>query len=249
MLFTITATSGGIDAAQIAVLDRASGSWRTLVQRASQAQYLPTGHLVYVAGGALWAAPFDLARLEVTGTAQVVVPQVVVLLTGTAEFDVSRDGTLVYVASDAWTAKRTLVWVDRRGQEEAIPIDARPYAAARLSPDGTQVAVEIEDQDRDIWVWHLARKNLTRVTNDPAADEWPVWLPDGQRLLFTSQRSGGRGSIFWQKSDGSGAAERLIDSSNVSRVSAVLADGSGALFSEQGRIMHSHWMVNAGCAR
>ncbi len=238
MLFTVTATSGGIDAARVAVLDRASGTWKTLpgIQSGSQAQYLPTGHLVYVAGGALWGVPFDLARLEVTGTARVVVPQVVVLPTETAEFDVATDGTLVFVASDAWTTKRTLVWVDRRGQEEAIPIDARPYAAARLSPDGTQVAVEREDQDRDIWVWHLARKTLTRVTTDPAADQWPVWMPDGQRLLFTSQRGGGLGSIFWQKADGSGPAERLIDSSNVRRVSAVLADGSGALFSEMANI-------------
>jgi Tol biopolymer transport system component len=99
------------------------------------------------------------------------------------------------------------------------------------------VAVEIEDQDRDIWVWHLARKTLTNVTNDPAADHWPVWMPDGQRLLFTSQRGGGLGSIFWQKADGSGVADPLTDSSNVRRVSAVLDDGSGALFNEMGNIM------------
>jgi serine/threonine-protein kinase len=237
VLFTVMATSGGFDAARVAVLDLAAGTWKTLVRSGSQAQYLPTGHLVYVAGGALWAVPFDLARLEVIGTARVVVPQVVILPTGTADFDVAPDGTLVYVASNAWMTKRTLVWVDRRGQEEAIPIPARPYAAARLSPDGTQVAVEIEDQDRDIWVWHLARKTLTQVTTDPAADQSPVWMPDGRRLLFTSQRSGGLGSIFAQKSDGGGPADRLIDSSNVRSVSAVLADGSGALFNELGNIM------------
>ena len=237
MLFTVTATSGGIDAARVAVLDRASGTWKALVRSGSQAQYLPSGHLVYVAGGALWAVPFDLARLEVSGTARVVVPQVVVLPTETAEFDVARDGTLVYVASDAWTAKRTLVWVDRLGQEEAIPIEARPYAAARLSPDGARVAVEIEDHDRDIWVWDLARKTLTQVTTDPAADQSPVWMPDGRRLIFTSQRSGGLGSIFWQKSDGSGVAERLIDSLNVREVFSVLPDGRGAIFNEMGNVL------------
>ena len=80
----------------------------------------------------------------------------------------------------------------------------------------------IEDHDRDIWVWDLARTTLTQVTTDPAADQSPVWMPDGQRLIFTSRRGGGLGSIFWQKSDGSGAAERLSDSSNVRRVAAVL---------------------------
>ncbi len=107
VLFTITALTGGIDAAQVAVLDLASGSWRPVVQRASQAQYVASGHLLYVAGGALWAIAFDPARAQTLGTARVVVPQIVTLPTGVAEFDVADEGTLVYLVGRTARGTRT----------------------------------------------------------------------------------------------------------------------------------------------
>ena len=82
-------------------------------------------------------------------------------------------------------ADRSLVWVDRRGQEE--PIKAAPpraYVYPRISPDGTRVALDIRDQENDIWIWDLARQTLTRLTNAPGQDRNPVWTPDGQRLIF-----------------------------------------------------------------
>jgi serine/threonine-protein kinase len=63
VLFTIGPESG---LQRIAVLDRAKGCYRVLVQ-GSNARYLPTGHLVYVRGAAMFAVPFDLKRLEITG--------------------------------------------------------------------------------------------------------------------------------------------------------------------------------------
>ena len=139
VLFTITAVSGGIDAAQVAVLELGTRTWRTVIQRGSQAHYLSTGHLVYVAGGALWAVAFDLERLQPVGAARAVVPQVATLATGVAEFDVARDGTLAYVATGGTSSsRRSLMWIERQGREQAIPAPPRPYASARLSPDGTR---------------------------------------------------------------------------------------------------------------
>ena len=238
VLFTITSLAGGIDASQVAIFDMAAGTWRTLVRGASQAQYVSTGHLIYVAGGALWAVGFDLGSLQTTGTASPVVSGVVTLPTGTAEFDIARNGTLVYVTGGTEAAPRTLVWVDRHGQEEMIAAPARPYVATRLSPDGLRVALEIEDQDHDIWVWDLTRKTLTRVTTDPGSDRSPVWMPDGHRLLFSSQAGSALGSLFWQAADGTGTAERLlIDSPNVQRPSSVVADGTHVLFMEGADLM------------
>ena len=237
MLFTIAAMAGGIDASQVAVLDLAAGTWKTVIRGGSQAQYVPSGHLVYVAGGALWAIGFDLARLETTGTAVPVVSDVVTLPNGTAEFDVARDGTLVYAAGGAEAAPRTLVWVDRYGREEALAAPARAYVAASLSPDGTRVALEVEDQNHDVWVWDLPRQTLTRVTTDPGSDQSPVWTPDGRRLVFSSQVGGGLGSLFWQAADGTGSAERLTASSYVQRPSAVVADGTRVLFTEGADVM------------
>jgi serine/threonine-protein kinase len=238
VLFTITALSGGPSASQIAVLDLRSGKLRTILRGASQAHYVQTGHLVYLAGNALWAVPFDIARMEVAGPATMVVPKVVTLPTGVAEFDIARDGTLVYVArGGASDSPRTLVWVDRQGRETPIAAPPRPYANVRLSPDASRVAVEIEDQDQDIWVWDLTRETLTKVTTDPGLDETPVWTPDGRRLVFTSQAGGVLGSLFWQAADGSGTPERLAESEFIQRATAVLPDGRGVVYSMGGDLM------------
>jgi Tol biopolymer transport system component len=245
VLLTITAAAGGIDGSQVAVFDLAAGTWKTLVRGASQAQYVSSGHLVYVSRGALWAVAFDLGSLQTTGTASLVVPDVVTLPSGTAEFDIARDGTLVYAAGGTEAAPRTLVWVDRHGQEETIAAPARPYVATQLSPDGTRVALEIEDQNHDIWVWDLVRKTLTRVTTDPGSDRSPVWTPDGRRLLFSSQAGGGLGYLSWQAADGTGTAEHLAESANVQRPSAVVADGKRVLFTEGADVM----MLTLGSGR
>jgi serine/threonine-protein kinase len=233
VLFTITALTGGLDAAQVGVLDLASGSWRPLLPRASQAHYVSSGHLVYVAGGALWAIAFDPIRVQTLGTARVVVPQVVTLPTGAAEFDIADDGTLVYlVGSPASAAPRNLVWVDREGREEPIDAPAKAYANVRLSPDGTRIATEIEGDGHDIWVWDFAHKSLTRVTSDPGIDQGPMWMPDGRRLVFRTEAGGVRGALAMQAADGSGTAERLTDGARAERASFALADGSGIIFSD-----------------
>jgi serine/threonine-protein kinase len=236
VLFTIRSVTGGNDGGHVAALDLATGTWKTLIRGGSQAQYMPTGHLVYVARGALWAIAFDLTRIETTGAAVMVVPEVVTLATGTAEFDIARDGTLVYIArGGASTRPRTIVWVDRSGRETPTGVPPRAYVVVRLSPDETRIATEIEDQDQDIWVWDLARHTETRITTDLGQDETPVWTPDGHRLIFTSQAGRALGSLFWQAADGSGAAERLIESPYIQRPSAVF--GSRLLFAQPSGLM------------
>ena len=142
------------------------------------------------------------------------------------------DGTLVYVSGGAAGA-RTLVWVDRLGHETAIPAPSRVYVYPRLSPDGTGVAIYVGDYEQDIWLWDLARTTLTRVTFDPGIDAYPVWTPDGRRLIFSSERAGAR-NLFWQAADGTGAVERLTDSPNLQNATAVSPDGRRLLFSETG---------------
>ncbi len=68
VLFTITATTGGLDQAQIAVLDLRTGTQTVLIRGGSDARYVSSGHLVYAAAGTLRAVAFDLARLAVVGT-------------------------------------------------------------------------------------------------------------------------------------------------------------------------------------
>jgi len=236
VLFTIwPVAASGADDAQIAVLDLRSGTQKVLVRGGSHARYVPTGHLVYRVGGTLRAVAFDLERLEVTGTPVPVVPQLLTKQGGAADFDVAENGMLVYVAGsaprEATAPRRRLVWVDRQGREEFLEAPERAYLYPRMSPDGTRVAVAISDQQADIWVWDLTRKTLTRTTFDPAPDSYPVWTPDSRRVIFGSPR-GGQPNLFWQPADGTGAAERLTESSYNQQAFSISPDGSRLVFRE-----------------
>ncbi len=215
VLFTVTSTTANLDASQVVVLDLRTGAQKALISNGSQAQYAASGHLVYVAGDRLWAVAFDRERLAVIGEPVAVVSQVARTPNGTAEFDMSRDGTLVYVPTAGASATRTLVWVDRQGREEPVKgAPSRAYVFPRLSPDGARLALDVRDQESDIWVWDFARETLTRATFDPGLDRGPVWMPDGHRLVFSSQAGAnasgtGVGRLFWRATDGTGAAERI----------------------------------------
>ena len=210
VLFTIMPLAGGLDTAQVAVLDLQTGTRTVLVRGGSLGRYVPSGHLVFAAAGELRAVPFDLARLETRGTPVTVVRNVMTTAVGISQAVVAGDGTLAYVSGAAAAlAPRTLVWVDRQGRETPIPAPPRRYVYPRLSPDGTRVAVVAIDQELDVWVWDLGRATLTRATFDAGIDHSPVWTPDGLRLIFSSERDGIR-NLFWQAANthGGGRATR-----------------------------------------
>jgi serine/threonine-protein kinase len=179
----------------------------------------------------LWAVAFDLRRREV-GTPVPVSERVMTTTIG-FNMSISSDGTLVYVPGGVEAAARALVWVDRQGREEPLKAPLRAYMYPRLSPDGTRVALDVRDQDQDIWIWDLARETLRRFTFDPAEDQFPVWTPDGRRLLFNSTRAGPADNLFWQASDGTGAVERLTESPNKHYAYSVSPDGTRLVFSEE----------------
>ncbi len=242
VLFTITALTGGLDAAQVAVLDLQTGQRRILLRGGSHAQYvsnglgprrdLEGGHLVYAAGGALRAVPFDLARLETRGPSVAIVPEVVTTSNGAVDAVVARNGTLAYASGSGDGTLRTLVWVDREGRETPISAPPRLYLFPMLSPDGRRIAVYANDQQLDVWLWDLGRTMLTRLTSAPGQDGTQVWTPDSRRLIFTSERARVK-NLFWQAADGTGAVERLTESPNTQYPSAVSPDGRRLIFTEE----------------
>ena len=243
VLFTITSQAGGLDAAQLAVRDLRTGILKVLLRGGSHGRYVASGvgspkradreggYLVYVASGTLRAIPFDPTRLETPGTAVPVLPRLATTSDGAGDFAVAADGTLVYVDAPGSLAAnaRTLVWVDRTGKEEPVGAPPRAYQHPRLSPDGTRVALASTDQENDLWIWDLRRAGLTRLTLDPGQDFFPVWTPDGRRIIFSSNR-GGAPNLWWQAADGTGAAEQLTTSGNPQLVTGITPDGAAALF-------------------
>jgi len=230
VLFTITSLTGGLEAAQIAVLDLRTGMRKILLRGASHARYIPTGHLVYAQAGTLQAVAFDPDRLELRGTAAAtVIPDVFTSSLGGANFDVADDGTMAYVTSDT---SRTLVWVDREGRETPIGAPPRPYFLPALSPDGTRLAVYADDQEADIWLWDFNRTTLSRLTTVPGRDALQVWTPDSSRVIFWSERDGGS-SLMSQAADRVATAELLRPNASPEYAMDVSPDGSRLIFSSE----------------
>ena len=229
VLFTF-AKGGGWEQAQIVAHALDTGQRTVLITGGRDARYLPTGHLVYGLGGTLLAVPFDPGSRQVTDGPVSLLEGVGAAagVTGAMHFSVSPNGALVYVPASGMSgaaARRTLVWVDRQGREAPLAAPARPYVYPRISPDGTRVALDIADENRDIWVWDLGRGTLTRLTFDPTLDRQPVWTPDGRRIIFSFNRAGPP-NLFWQGADGTGAAERINESLNDQCAMAVSPAGA-----------------------
>ena len=98
-----------------------------LIEDGFDAHYVESGHIVYGRGNTLFAAPFDLERLAITGPSVPVVENVCTVIdSGVAGFSVARDGTLAYFA-EVPRKSRTLIWVDRTGKAETLPTPAQEF--------------------------------------------------------------------------------------------------------------------------
>ena len=135
----------------------------------------------------LFARVFEPDTLTVTGGAVPVVQEV--MRRNAAMYDFSDNGTLVYVTDTEAQDFGTLVWVDREGREEAIPIEPSAYAYPRISPDGQRVALDDRNAESDIWIWDFAGETRTRLTIGETGGRYPVWTPDGTPTKKTFRKS------------------------------------------------------------
>ena len=173
--------------------------------------FSPSGHVVYQTAmerGGLWALPFSLETLEVTGAAFSVA-------TGVGDPSIGTDGTLVTVSLSGAQGSRRLVWRDRKGIKLGEIGQPQPgIDSPALSPDGRRVAVTGTDDEsgqRDIWLHQVDRAIKQRLTFHAVEDNYPSWSPDGERIMFLSTR-GGSEDLFERTADGSGEAGNLLGS-------------------------------------
>ena len=201
------------DRARIVAHSLEDGTRRVLIENGSDGRYVQTGHLLYAVGGTVYAVPFDVRTLTVTGAPVSVIAGVrrgTGAQTGATQLAVSPTGTLAYVPGPATTSlmARSLVVGDAQG--DAVPLNVPPavYVYPRISPDGRVLAVGRNDgQSSDIWTYELSGKTEIKRLTFTGGSRFPVWSADSRRVTFQSARDGVR-AIWWQPADG-GTAERL----------------------------------------
>ena len=219
VLFTLatgTATDRW-DRASIVAQSVTSGVRTTIIEGGSDARYLATGHIVYALSGVLYAVPFDVRRLQVTGTAMPVVEGVSRATgshTGAAHFSVSETGSLVYIAGPAQASSglgetMQLGLIDRSAGVQRLSLPANAYQMPRVSPDGKRIAFGTDDgAEAIVWIYDLSGIGPMRRLTFGGNNRFPVWSADSAHVAFQSDRAGDL-AIFWQLVDGTGTAERL----------------------------------------
>jgi len=202
------------DSARVLVQMVETGERREIL-RGGDPRIVPTGHLVYALGNALFAVPFDVERLEVNGGPISVIEGVQRGIRGSegqggsANYDVSSNGTLVYVPDFALAAgvPRRLLAVDLSGNALPLIEDERDFWRPRISPDGSRVAVEVlrPNFSAQVWIVDLERRTLNPVGGGESA--YAAWTPDGKSVIYRHNES----SLYRQPADGSEGAQLLAD--------------------------------------
>lgn len=203
----------------------------TPVAEGLRPHYTRSGHLVYLSpNGDITAAPFDARAMKATG------PGVPVI--GGVRFNrfysplfVSENGTLVYGTTSS-PRRYQPVWLDRAGAvteiDPAWGFDPGSTPGLALSPDGTRLAVTImNDVAEDVWIKHLPRGPLVRLTAGFASETHPRWLPDG-RVAYASIWEG-PGALYARADDGTGEAELLLSHDRLIWEGVISANGEWLL--------------------
>ena len=228
VLYTV-GTVGEWSEAEIVAQTLGSGGRTSVLKGGTNPRYLRSGHLAYAHDRAIWIASFDVRSRSINGAPVRALEGVSASVDGAAQFAVSREGASVYLPSVQWSARR-LVVVDAGSQ---TPLAAPPhaYVTPRLSPDGKRVLLGIADRDEHLWSYDLSAGTLTQLTFE-GASRAPAWSPDGERVIFASNRNGAL-NLFALPAGGPGSTERLTTSESLQLPGSWSPDGNVLAFMER----------------
>jgi serine/threonine-protein kinase len=238
VLFTGNTVIQDYDNASIEVLSLKTGQWKVVQRGGYFGRYLPTsngaGHLVYLHQGALFAVGFDLDRLEIHGTPAPSLEEVAGSpIFGGGQYDVARNGTLVYLSGKPSNASWPVAWIDSTGKTEPLLAVPGLYFTPRFSPDGQRLALAVGPSGGgDIQLYEWQRDTVTRLTFTQR-NLYTVWTPDGKHIVFVAQAPG-TNSLRWIRADGAGEAQPLLDSKGDLRPYSFSPDGKRLAFAESG---------------
>ena len=138
------------------------------------------------------------------------------------------------MSPDGLRNSRPLVWVDRHGETQRLDVPPKAFVDLRLSPDGKRLAVEVWGEQRaEILIYDFERKNPTSIAAE-VYNGFPVWTPDGERVIFGSLRVGEVNNLYWASADGTATPQRLTHSDRSQYPYSVSPDGRILAFVQGG---------------
>jgi serine/threonine protein kinase len=208
VLFTSNLTSTFEDAS-VEVVSVESGQRKTLVRGGFFARYLPGGYLLYLSRNTLFAAPFDLDRLEMTSQPMPILEDVFVnQQEGAAYIGFSRTGTFLYHSGTPGGLNSTIHWLSPDGKSAPLLVKQAMFQHLRFSPEGKSLAVMVNDgAGEEVWVHDQPRDVFTRLSFQAGRKAGLTWNSRGNVILFGTAEG-----IWWLPSDGSSQPRRLIES-------------------------------------
>jgi Tol biopolymer transport system component/predicted Ser/Thr protein kinase len=172
-----------------------------------------TGQLLFLRNGTLLTQPFQPERLQLMGEPVPLAERVGSYL-AFGFFSISDNGILTYRTR---SQDFQLTWLDRQGKAISRVGEPGPYTSLAVSPDGTRVVVSLNNVFQgtaawNLWLLDLARGTSKRFTSAVGRNDYPVWSPDGSRIVFVSSREGGSNSILnlYQKLAGGAQEEDVL---------------------------------------
>jgi serine/threonine protein kinase len=242
VLFNVGQDQGGALRPRLDVVMLSSGERRVVQERSIG--WIAGSHLLFWRDETQLAAPFDRARLAISGPAVPIGDEV--FRVGTIpQSGVSATGTLAYVpgTQDRYTIGR----VARSGEFTPFGVPPGRIRRPRVAPDGQQVAFELFGPDTTIVVYDVARGTTTKVTQS-GSETQAVWHPSGNAMALRAvRRRDGQAGMFWREL---GGAERLLvreEPGSTIRPESWSPTGNELAYTRQDGPDHSDiWIVAAG---
>ena len=235
-LFAVYHQAASADTTSLEAISLSDGKRKVVARGGTNPHYLPSGHLVYLNNGTLFAIPFDPGKLvETTDNAIPILDDVKVdPITTLSALSFSSNGTLVYRkgGAGAVAGESILEWIDAAGKRSPLMTKAGAYGPARLSPDAKRLAMAVvEGGSQDVWVYDAQRDNMTKLTFGGGNSADPIWTPDGRFVIFQKPGEG----LYWALADASGQPQHLIEAKSVLVPWSMSRDGKRLAFFEVGK--------------
>jgi Tol biopolymer transport system component len=155
------------------------------------AVYAPPGYLIYSREESIVAQPFDESKLGLTGE-----PRAISSFTLRSYYIcaslVSASANEILVEQHSSDRLNHIVKFDREGHAAAVmPFPPQSFGAMRISPDANSAAVEIVSPGSPLnntWTLDFARGTSTRQTSSSGGDNFPIWSPDGRKIVVAEDQ-------------------------------------------------------------